>query len=90
MCVGLPCVVTNVGDSAVLVGDCGVVVPKENPDLLAAALLKLLRMTPAERTAMGARARERVATHFSMALTRRRFEDLYLAAKDRQADGATN
>lgn len=90
MCVGLPCVVTNVGDSAVLVGDCGVVVPKENPDLLAAALLKLLRMTPAERTAMGAGARERVATRFSMALTRRRFEDLYLAAKDRQADGATN
>ena len=34
-----PCVVTSVGDSASIVGQCGIVVPPRNPEALAAGLI---------------------------------------------------
>jgi glycosyltransferase involved in cell wall biosynthesis len=42
MACGVPCVVTDVGDSAKLVGETGIVVPSEEPVLLADALNTLL------------------------------------------------
>lgn len=38
MACGVPCVVTNVGDSSLLVGEAGIVVPPGEPDALAAGL----------------------------------------------------
>jgi glycosyltransferase involved in cell wall biosynthesis len=42
MACGVPCVATNVGDSAWLMGNIGEVVPPRDPDALAKALGKLL------------------------------------------------
>ncbi len=42
MSCGRPCVVTDVGDSAIIVGDCGSVVPVENPEKLALAVNELM------------------------------------------------
>lgn len=77
MACGVPCAVTDVGDSAWLVGDAGRVVPPRDPDALAAAWRDLLRMGRERRAALGERARRRIAQRFSLAKTVRSYEDLY-------------
>jgi len=78
MAAGLPCAVTDVGDAAVMVGDTGVVVPKEDAPALAGALRRLVAMAPEERRSLGKRAQERANAEFSMRRARQRFERLYL------------
>ena len=77
MAAGVPCVVTDVGDTAVLVGDTGVVVPKEDTPALAAGLDQVLRMTPEERRRLGLRASARVHECFTVRHARERFELVY-------------
>jgi glycosyltransferase involved in cell wall biosynthesis len=77
MSCALPCVVTDVGDAAILVGDAGIVVPKENAPALAEGIVALLRMTPEQRSALGQRALARVCDRFSSRHSRERFESLY-------------
>lgn len=72
-----PCVVTDVGDAAYLLGDCGVVVPKEDAQALANGLARVLSLPAAEREALGQRAHERIAAEFTMDRTRQRFEAVY-------------
>jgi len=85
MGMGIPCVVTDVGDVAMLVADTGVVVPRENSVALAFGLGRLLAMTADERQMLGLRARARVYAEFSMDRTRERFESIYqrIARKER-------
>lgn len=70
-------VVTDVGDTAVLVGDAAVVVPPRDPQALAAALLGLIEAGPQQRQALGQRARERVVACFSMARLVARTEQVW-------------
>jgi len=77
MSAGIPCVVTNVGDSAYLVGDTGKVVPFNDIDKLAQAIDELIAMTPKERRALGARAAKRAAEHFSLQKMVLAYEELY-------------
>jgi len=78
MSAGLPMVVTDVGGNAeaVVDGDCGRVVPAHAPAELGAALLEFA-LDPARRAACGARARARVAGHFSEARCIELYRDLY-------------
>jgi glycosyltransferase involved in cell wall biosynthesis len=46
MACGLPCVVTDVGDSAMIVGSAGTVVPPDDPEAMARALLEQARILP--------------------------------------------
>lgn len=80
MATGLPCVVTSAGDAASIVGDTGRVVPPSDPERLGAALVAVLSMPADQRRALGAAARRRIDTTFSMARTRELFEAAYLAA----------
>jgi glycosyltransferase involved in cell wall biosynthesis len=77
MACGIPCVVTDVGDSARIVSDTGRVVPARDPAALAAAWLDLLRMGGEQRRNLGRRARQRVADCFSIAAVARSYEDTY-------------
>lgn len=77
MACGVPCVVTDVGDSAYIVGDTGVVVRVGDMSGLASGLASILRMPINERHTMGERARARVAEHFEIGAVVRRYEALY-------------
>lgn len=77
MACAVPCVVTDVGDSALLVGDTGVVVPAEDPGALATAWGDILTMAPERRAALGNAARRRVAQHFSLLAIAERYAALY-------------
>ncbi|GJH29538.1 glycosyltransferase [Caballeronia novacaledonica] len=78
MAMALPCVVTDVGDAAMLVANTGVVVAKENTDALAAGLSRVVDMTPDERIRLGQMAKARIHAEFTMMRARERFEDIYL------------
>ncbi len=77
MALAVPCCVTDVGDAAFLVGDTGVIVPREDSEALARGLVQLLEMPVAERESLGQRARERISAQFSAQRTRERFEAMY-------------
>lgn len=77
MACGVPCVVTDVGDAAYLVGKTGIVVPPRNPAALAAAWQGLLDAGAARRAALGRLARERILTDFNLPDIVKRYENLY-------------
>jgi glycosyltransferase involved in cell wall biosynthesis len=77
MAMSLPCVVTDVGDAAILVADTGVIVPAEDSVAFAKGLDKLLAMSPAEREKLGQSAKARIHSGFSIDKTREQFEELY-------------
>jgi len=77
MACGVPCVVTDVGDSAYIVGDTGRVVARRNPKALAAACVELIEMGAAERQALGQKARKRIEERFSLANMVRAYESVY-------------
>lgn len=77
MACGVPCAVTDVGDSAYIGGDTGRVVASGDMQGLAAALEELLALPLPEKAALSERARARVAEHFEIGAIVRRYEDFY-------------
>lgn len=77
MAMARPCVVTDVGDAAFLLGDTGVVVPSEDAEALAAGLERLLALPTVDLHALGQRARSRIHNQFTMDHARQQFEHLY-------------
>lgn len=77
MSCGVPCVTTNVGDAAVIVGDTGIVVPPRQPRQLADALIALWEEGAAARQARGAAARQRIVEHYSLDDSVARYAGLY-------------
>jgi glycosyltransferase involved in cell wall biosynthesis len=77
MACGVPCVVTNVGDSAFLVGDTGRSVSFGNVDELAEAIRHLVEIGHERRRQLGARAHARIAEHFSLDRMVQRYTALY-------------
>jgi len=63
MSCGIPCVVTDVGDSAKIVSDTGLSVPARNPEALAHGWLEL---SQTNRTELGLNARSRIIENFSL------------------------
>jgi glycosyltransferase involved in cell wall biosynthesis len=63
MACGVPCVVTDVGDSRWLVGDCGIVVPPQDPEALSKAIIHSLEAEGNEANNM---ARARIVENFSV------------------------
>jgi glycosyltransferase involved in cell wall biosynthesis len=73
----VPCVATDVGDSALLVGSTGLVVAPRDAIALSRAWTELLQAPGGVRQALGLSARERIIADFSLSRAVRRYEDLY-------------
>ncbi|MDX3895627.1 glycosyltransferase family 4 protein [Pusillimonas sp.] len=83
MCVGLPCIATDVGDAARLLGGTGRVVPAGDTASLAQSMAGMAELDEPERRAMGREARRRIVEHFTLGHSVGRFESLYRTAMSR-------
>jgi glycosyltransferase involved in cell wall biosynthesis len=77
MACGVPCVVTDVGDSAWIVGETGRVVPPRDSEALCAAWRELVEMGSAARRALGVKARRRIEERFSIHRIAQQYEKAY-------------
>ncbi len=66
MASGLPAVVTDVGDAALIVGNTGMVVPPAAPSALATAILRMAAMPREERRELGLAAARRVEENYTI------------------------
>jgi len=78
MACGICCVATDVGDSARIVGETGIVVPAKDPKSFAHGILKLLSLSPMERKTLGEKARKRVIERYSIEKVVKQYEKIYL------------
>ncbi len=77
MLMQIPCVVTDVGDAAIIVGETGTVVQPCNPQELAKALLDFHSMNPADLRKKGLAARSRITENFDINFVVKCYEEVY-------------
>jgi glycosyltransferase involved in cell wall biosynthesis len=68
-----------VGDVKDIVGSSGAVVPVDDADAMASAILKIASLGAAERAAIGSQCRERVVSNFSASAAAQQYRELYLS-----------
>ena len=78
MACGVPCVSTNVGDAATILGDTGRIVPSGDMEGLAAQWAALLRLPEDERRLLGEKSRARAINQFDVSAVVKRYEAVYL------------
>lgn len=77
MASGVPCVVTDVGDSAEIVGETGRVVQSGDMQGLAQHIVELLCLPTEEKRDLGFKARARVDASYEIGFVTRRYEAFY-------------
>lgn len=85
MSCGVPCVATDVGDSATILGDTGRIVQPQDAEALANAWSELIELGEDGRCALGKRARARVKEHYSLNAVVQCYETLYAGLKSRKS-----
>lgn len=77
MSYGVPCVVTDAGDSKYIVGETGIVVEPRNPLQLARGMESIMNLEHYEFCKLSAEARKRVISNFSITKVVKLYEDNY-------------
>jgi glycosyltransferase involved in cell wall biosynthesis len=77
MACGVPCVATNVGDSAQIVGETGKTFPVKDPGALVEAWLELIHIGREKRIQLGMSARRRIENHYNLTTTISAYHDFY-------------
>jgi glycosyltransferase involved in cell wall biosynthesis len=77
MSCGVPCAVTNVGDSAFIVGNYGYVVNSGDMVGLANSIMRFLDLTISQRKEIGIQCRKRIVEEFEMGEIVRKYENFY-------------
>jgi len=77
MSCGVPCVVTDVGDSAKIVGNTGYIVPPRAPGALAKGWEGLIALGSDKRYELGMAARKRIVDSFRIESIVKTYEEFY-------------
>jgi glycosyltransferase involved in cell wall biosynthesis len=77
MACGVPCVVTDVGDSIAIVGNTGRVVQSGDMPGLARQIVMLLRLLPEEKLELSRKARERVEKYYEIGHVAKLYQAFY-------------
>ena len=77
MASAVPCIASNVGDTAFLIGDTGFIVPPGNSGALANSIDRFFSMPERERQSYGVRARQRVMENFEIGAIITRYVEFY-------------
>jgi glycosyltransferase involved in cell wall biosynthesis len=77
MAMGVPCVATNAGDAAIIVGNAGEIVPIGDSGALADAIVKLAKLTPEKRQELGIAARKHIVENFEIGYVAQLYFDHY-------------
>jgi glycosyltransferase involved in cell wall biosynthesis len=88
MACGVPCVVTDVGDAARLVGPTGLVAPVRDAVALGEAVLGFVR-DPVRRTDSGRAAVARILAEYTVSVECTAYENAWMAAGRHANDGDT-
>ncbi len=75
MASGVPCVATDVGDSAYIIGDTGITVSPRNPEKLANAWMRMINRT--DKDELGIKARNRILSNFDIDKIINTYQNLY-------------
>lgn len=77
MACGVPCAATDVGDSGIIIGDAGKVVPPRTPRALAEAVLALLSLDPSAKHQLAIQARASIAERYGLDSVVSRYLEVY-------------
>jgi glycosyltransferase involved in cell wall biosynthesis len=77
MAAGVPCVVTDVGDSARIVGDYGAVVPSRDPAALAGGWRRLLDLSDDDKESLARNCRTTIQDNYSQSVIVQKMASMY-------------
>ena len=77
MACGIPCVATDAGDSRLIVGDTGTIVPIRDVPAVVAGVSELMAASAEERARRAARCRRRIVEHFELSQVAARYGEFY-------------
>ncbi|MBV1888830.1 MAG: glycosyltransferase [Proteobacteria bacterium] len=80
MATGLLCVTTNVGDSALIIGDCRKIIEPKDKTALTAMIESFFNLPATDRRVIGEQARHRIEEKFSLAAIVEKYSNLYGSA----------
>jgi glycosyltransferase involved in cell wall biosynthesis len=83
MACGVPCVATDSGDAAEILGEFGIIVPPRDPEALAEGWRRMIALGAEGRHTLGMRARARIVENYGLDQIVARFEGLYCEIADR-------
>jgi glycosyltransferase involved in cell wall biosynthesis len=74
----LPCVVTNIGDSAQVLGECGSIIDMPiTEEKITNNLIEMIKLSKVDLKKIGNKGRQRIIENFSIEQTLKKYQMLY-------------
>ncbi len=84
MACGVPCVATDVGDTAWIVGDGGIVTPPGDEQAIVEGIIRILDLPVSQRRELGYRAHQHITREFDLGAIAIKYKALYEAVVSRE------